>query len=323
MARIVESTTDTKEEVQRTVGSFKKPEVKVESPAAPVEKTEAKTTASGTVEATEFKEKPEPKAAKESEESADDLDDVVEEGSDKEGQAAKPGKNGFKKRIDKLTKQRAAVEAERDALRAERDALKASAPKPVEKVEAQEKPDTGKPTREKFKNDADFIEALTDYKIEARQREKDSKSTQDSLRSEREKTINEHNNRVKEFAKDTPDFSEVLSDVDHINFPPALADIVLTHDRGPELMYAMAKDPDNYERISKLPPLAMAREIGKIEAKLEAPSEKESSIVETKTTRAPAPVRSLGGSAQVPKKTLDGAKSHAEYVAARRAGARR
>lgn len=322
MNRTIESTTDTKEEVQKTIGSFN-PKAKVETPASPAVKVEDKTAASGTVEANETKESPKEKAAKEVSEESDSVDSSVEEGSNNEGKDAKQGKNGFKKRIDKLVKQRADAEAERDAIRAERDALRAAVTKPVEKIEAPAKLDNGKPTADKFKTNEEYIEALTDWKIDQKQKEQEGKSSRDRVRSEREKTINDHNSRVKEFVKTTPDFDDVLHEVDHVDFPPAFADIVLTHERGPELMYHLAKDPDNYERITKLSPMAMAREIGKFEAKLESPSEETTTVETKKTTNAPAPVRSLSGSAVVPKKTLDGAKSYSDYKAARMAGAKK
>jgi hypothetical protein len=63
-----------------------------------------------------------------------------------------------------------------------------------------------------------------------------------------------------------------------------MAQTIQSSDIGPELAYYLGSNPKDAERISRLPPYAQAKEIGKIEAKLsDNPPVK-------KTTSAPAPI---------------------------------
>jgi hypothetical protein len=63
-----------------------------------------------------------------------------------------------------------------------------------------------------------------------------------------------------------------------------MAETIQSSDIGPELAYYLGSNPKDAERISRMPPFAQAKEIGKIEAKLsDNPPVK-------KTTSAPAPI---------------------------------
>jgi hypothetical protein len=64
------------------------------------------------------------------------------------------------------------------------------------------------------------------------------------------------------------DFDDVLADVSHITVPPHVGDLILNAEAKAEIMYSLAKSPAELARISALPPLVAAREIGRLEAKL-------------------------------------------------------
>ena len=63
-----------------------------------------------------------------------------------------------------------------------------------------------------------------------------------------------------------------------------MADTIRSSDVGPELAYYLGTNPKDAERISRLTPLAQAKEIGKIEAKLASDPPMK------RTTSAPAPI---------------------------------
>jgi len=65
----------------------------------------------------------------------------------------------------------------------------------------------------------------------------------------------------------------------------AMAQAIQAADNGPDIAYHLGSNPKEAERIARLSPLLQAREIGKIEAKLDAapPAVKQ-------TTRAPQPI---------------------------------
>ena len=63
-----------------------------------------------------------------------------------------------------------------------------------------------------------------------------------------------------------------------------MAETIRSSDIGPELAYYLGTNPKDAERISRLAPLAQAKEIGKIEAKLASDPPMK------RTTSAPAPI---------------------------------
>lgn len=92
---------------------------------------------------------------------------------------------------------------------------------------------------------------------------------------------------------------------------PALAQMILASDQPADLAYHVAKDPALAMQLSNMPPLAAARELGRIEARMSVPQPNIAS-------NAPPPINPVkpGGTA-----TKDISKmSGSEYIAARAAG---
>ena len=114
---------------------------------------------------------------------------------------------------------------------------------------------------------------------------------------------------------------DVLSEVEHIPVSLAVNNVILDSEHGPEIAYELAKNPKEYERINKLPPLAAARELGKIEARISQASSEKKKPETNKITQAPKPMNPLKGGKRAPVKSLYDADrmSQAEYEALRRA----
>lgn len=93
--------------------------------------------------------------------------------------------------------------------------------------------------------------------------------------------------------------------------PQHVADVVLESDVSADIAYFLGQRPALAREISQMPPLAMARQIGRIEASLSAPKPKT-------VTDAPAPINPVRGQSSA---TRDPEKmSYEEYRAARAAG---
>lgn len=208
-------------------------------------------------------------------------------------------KGGFQRRIDKLNARNSAKDAEIEHWK--QMALKSAGepkPEPVETKPVVE----GKPDPENFETHAEYVEALTDWKIEQREKSAKEQARKVELETEHEKTLKSHTERVKSFADKTEDFNDVLEAVDHIPVSVTVQEIILSSENGPELMYELAKNKDEYARICKLPPIAAARELGKLESRLSPKASEEKKTEEPKKiTKAPqpiAPVGSKGGGVQ-------------------------
>ncbi len=224
---------------------------------------------------------------------------------------------GVQKKIDKLTKLRA--DAQRELEYWKTQALKqaqAETEKPVEK-KAESIDLSSKPKADNFDSHEDYVEALTDWKLEQKEKEREAKQKETQVKTEYQKQVESFQSKVKDFQKTVEDFEDVISEVDDISLSIGIQDSLLNSELGPQIMYELAKDRKELERINSLSPISAAREIGKIEARIanESSSEKEQ---QKKLTKAPPPVSPLGaGSAKVMKSPED--MSFKEYAAWRTA----
>jgi len=217
-------------------------------------------------------------------------------------------KGGFQKRIDKLNKRVSEKEQELEYWKAQ--ALKASSTPAVQAPTDTPKPVAaeGKPKPESFETHAEYVEALTDWKTDQKFKEHTQKLEQSRIESERAKVNQTHNERVKAFAEKTADFHEMLENLESVPRSAALEAIIVSSENGPELLYELAKDPEEAKRIALLNPLAAAKELGRIEARLSSATIKKP---ESKTTKAPQPLTPVkgGGAASIPKSLDEAANS--------------
>ena len=90
--------------------------------------------------------------------------------------------------------------------------------------------------------------------------------------------------RVSEVAEKYEDFEQVAYNP-NLKISAVMAQAIKASDVGPEVAYYMGLNPTEAERISKLPPLLQAKEIGRLEAKVaaEPPTRK--------VTNAPEPIQ--------------------------------
>lgn len=193
---------------------------------------------------------------------------------------------GVQKRIDELT--RKAKEAERTAEIWRAEALKAK-PAVVEPVKPVVEEPKAKPTADQFETQEAFVEALTDWKLGERDKATEKKGKEDALRNEQTTAVQQFVAKTEAYKAEVTDFDDVMAAAGDIQISPALTHEVLTHENGPALQYYLAKNPAEADRLNQLSPLALAREIGRIESRfVSAPASKEPT--QEKVTKAPAPI---------------------------------
>jgi hypothetical protein len=176
----------------------------------------------------------------------------------------------------------------------------------------------GKPNPDQFDTHAEYVEALTDWKVEQKDKIREQKLQQEKLESEQAKVQKAYADKEKAFSKKVEDYQEVMESVDDVPLPPALIAAVLESELGPEISYELAKDREHLERVVKMSPIAVAREIGKIEAKILARAS-EPKKEPKKLTNAPKPIGPVGTSRAAVAKTIDDPNlSFSDYVRLRR-----
>lgn len=183
----------------------------------------------------------------------------------KEPDEPKPKEDPVEKRIARLTARNYAIQRERDELEARLAALERAA-RPADKQD--------EPTP------ADFHR---------------------SVREEAEKlvkaeTFNRECDRVAELgAKEFPDFNSAIGSLWPMlgGFKPDLVEAALEAGNAHKVLYALSQDPDEAERIAKLPPNRMGAAIAKLAAAPPpaAPAPKP-------VSKAPAPIKPITGAAK-------------------------
>lgn len=181
----------------------------------------------------------------------------------------------LKDRIERATA-KAAARAERRAFREAREQLAQFAqPQPVQQQ------NDGKPQRAQYADEEAYFDALTDWKLEQRDRSQKQAQAQEQVKSLATKT-----EKLYAEAEKIPGFDR--DEFDSLPLTPVIAQAITDSDVAPKLMAYMAQHPEEVSRIGALSAARQAVEIGKLEVKL---------TTTAKAPKAPAPIEPVNGAA--------------------------
>lgn len=251
-----------------------------------------------------------PKPAAEATDTSDDRDDEqAETQNDPEGSATSDdGKDGqlprrrrrASERIDELTREKHDAIRERDywrqmAMREQAPDEPRQEPKPTQQA-APQAPD--EPTLESCDFDqAKYQREWYEWRRTQEQREEQARKTEEAKRAR----IQTYAEKEAAFAAETPDYEQVAK-APHVPITQEMADLILEADNPPAIAYYLGKNLEEAASIAQMTPIAAARAIGRIEAKLSAPATVQTPPAAPKpVTRAPAPVTTLNGAPSVPR----------------------
>lgn len=270
------------------------------APAAAAEQTES--TASDTEET----------EAEESDEESE-ADASVEDAEAKDSEDGKPKKkSGSQRRKERA--ERAEAEVARLQRLVEDMALKRAGDSKTEPVESKPVTAAGEPDPDNFETHREYVKALTRWEAKQLQEEERQKSQKQTLEAEQAKTVSTFQERKKAFAEKNKDFEETLESLNDIPRTPVFESVILESELGPEILYELAKNPEEAKRIAKLPPIAAALELGKIAAKVATDPSEEKKPEPKRITKALKPIEPVGGrSRSVEKSIYDPDISQAEY----------
>lgn len=183
---------------------------------------------------------------------------------DPQAEAAEPVKEELipRKRLDKIVWQREEEKRRGDYWEAEAKKLKAPKETTPEAV------DPGKPNVNdpKWKSYDEFTEALAEWKVEQRIQKAHQEFSQRTANERRQESLNTFKERSEKVKEKYPDYDELFEDA---TISEAMAEPIMESESGPEIVVYLAKNPEVAKTLSKMSPIAAAREIGKIEAKLD------------------------------------------------------
>ena len=196
-------------------------------------------------------------------------------------------KDPVEKRIGKLTKKWRTTERERDFERAKRLEAEAELAKLKSQI-----PSADKPKREDFEDEAEFLEALTDWKVESKLKshtEVVAKKIGEDAEKQAATEIEQELEEISEKGQDKyEDYSTVVFDKDLV-LTQGMVETALLTDIAEDILYYLGKNPDISAAIGEMPALRAAKEIGKIEARLVAEKKKP----DEKKADPPAPAKKL------------------------------
>ncbi len=234
---------------------------------------------------------------------------------------------GVEKRIGELTKKWRNAERERDYERGKRQELEEKLAKYESKVEDASNP---KPKRDDYDFDEDYIEALTEWKV-------DQKLKMTSAKIEKENKDNKDKEEITETWKDLDsaidvgrekyaDFDTLVVLNKDLVLSTAVVALALDTEAPADVLYWLAKNPDRSAEISGMSPIKAAREITKVEREVMSSSFKEKKEEEKKEdehkkkeiTKAPPPITPVKADGIIEKKPED--MTPAEYRAWREKG---
>lgn len=133
------------------------------------------------------------------------------------------------------------------------------------------------PPADTFESTEAYADALAERKAQELLARREAEKQQTEM-------LDAYHDREEEARTKYDDFEQVAYNP-NLRITDVMAESIRTSDIGPEVAYYLGQNPKDADRISRLPPLSQAKEIGKIEVKLA------SDPPARKTTSAPDPIR--------------------------------
>lgn len=165
------------------------------------------------------------------------------------------------------------------------EAMQKNAPQQPAEPEA-----ISKPKPDQFATTEEYVEALAAFKAEeifrTKTQESESQRREAELRQRHQSVVTSYQERVEQAMEKYPDFEDVAYSPD-VPITNAMAATIQESEKGPDIAYFLGKNPAEAQRIAKLSPFLQAKELGKLEAKLE------SAPAPVRTSNAPPPINPI------------------------------
>ena len=229
--------------------------------------------------------------------------------TDEAGQEPEKKPSGFKRRVEKFQQkiQDKELEVEYWKMKAMQQELAPTQAEPTTQA---------KPKISDYNSVEDWSEAYGNYledKLVATTHSKvQERAAKQSEKSQMEQIVNTYQSRVKAQSAELPDYDDVVAELPQL--PQDTVEFLLTSDVGPKLTYQLALDPDEVERLLKLPAVRRAAELGKLEDKLTSKT-----VAPKKVTAVSPKLTTLKGDTKVKVASSSAeATSFQEYAALRK-----
>lgn len=233
------------------------------------------------------------------------------ESEDGEQKSKKPsGSQRLKRRLE-------LIEADYLALQQETETLRRSRQEATPKTDGKPGIDR-EPTEADFPNDwFAFQESKTAWAARQAVREEFNRVRDEQSRSQTERVQGERNRErlaaYHEYADEVreriPDFDKVVATASAVTVKDELASEILSSDKSALLQYYLAKNPDKVRELNSLSGRELAREIGRLEARVHLPTAKKA----TEAAPPPSTVRGTAAASIDPQTGPDDMNAYAAW----------
>ena len=233
----------------------------------------------------------------EDDESNEHDDEEEDEETDEEEQEVEkqPKKNGFKKRIDKLTKRNSEYEARIAELESRLNGNNKQ--QHQVQVEAQVVEELKEPNINDFEEYTDYVKALAKYEINQENKVLKLKSEEELIKKEAEQITAKYRERVEDAKKRYG--VDKWNGLQKIDLPLSIqmrAEIMQS-EVGPDILFYLYHNLEENKKINSLTPAGQIKELTKLELKisnkLAEKAHKKGDEVKEKISKAPAPVKPI------------------------------
>ncbi len=164
-----------------------------------------------------------------------------------------------------------------------------------------------------FDDPAELTAATVEQTLDKREAERLKESAKQSREEAQVANLEAFKARADEARGKYTDFDDVVTKPDVLPMSQATQSLVLEMEESADVMYHLAKNPQEAKRIDHLSERAKAIELGKIAARISTPPTR-------KVTKAPEPVDSVSGKSAAGASFDPNKASMSDYAAKRKAG---
>lgn len=166
------------------------------------------------------------------------------------------------------------------------------------------------PDRANFKTDKEYSDAMIDYRVDQKLREREAKEHAKAVEDRQREIEAEAQGRIAKAREIVPDFDEVMENAD-VEVPTNIAGYMQESDMFAELGYHFAKNPEVLENLAKLSPAKQLVAIGKIESTLKPFSEKSEKV---ENGEKPSPKAEKPANGETPSTNAKASKARPEPI---------
>jgi hypothetical protein len=239
----------------------------------------------------------------------------AEEAAEAARLAALPKKSRRQKAVEKATKD---LKDENRRLADRVAALEGRGGEKKEPVAAAPKA----PERKDFKTDAEYDDAMFDYRYQLRRAKEQAEQSKTALEAKMRKNFTHYQTSVPEFKEEHDDWDDVVNQELPIPDPVYFA-IVDLGKEGPAVTYYLGQHPEEIDRLGEMTPYRAAIEVGRLADKLKSktPGNAERKIPPKKLPAPVTPVSTSATTSSLTSREAANNKDFKAFKAAQRRGA--